>query len=110
MQPTNTVAELPIDATGEVARYTIDAGSFRRTQTVSVHIDGTDTASYRVEFGEEDSDGTIRWFTVDGDFEYSSVASVSDSWQQSEAYIRLMVTTAATTSGATADVAVSRGR
>lgn len=109
MQPTNTVVELPIDATGEAARYTIDSGTFRRTQTVAMYIEGTEAASYRVEFGEKDDSDTIRWFTVDGDYEYSSRSSVSDSWQQSEAYMRIVVTTAAS-SGATADVVVSKGR
>lgn len=108
MDPTNTTVELPIDTTGEIARYTIGVNRFRRAQTVSVYLNSATSASYRIEFGEKDGNGGIQWFTVDGDFEYPSTTTIHDAWEQPSGYMRLVVTTAAA-GGSVATVAVSKG-
>lgn len=100
-----SVTTLPIDATGELAHYGI-TGDDRCL--VAVHLDGTEAASYRIEFGVYDDTETPQWFTADDSYTYSSTATISDSWMQCEQLMRIVVTSAAS-SGATADVYVSRG-
>jgi len=46
----------------------------------------------------------MHWF--DDEITYTSVTDVDDAWQQAEAYLRIRVTTAAT-SGATAKILVA---
>lgn len=98
-----------IDATGEVAQYQIiTGGTPRRVKTVSLNISGSEAASYQVEFGEMDAEsGEIEWYDP-SEYAYTSTTSVHDGWVQSETYLRILVTGAAT-AGATASISVSSG-
>lgn len=109
MQPTNRPLELPIDTTGEIAHYRISDVSSVWSYAVTIHLDATEAASYRLEFGGPTGDGEVRWFEAGSDFEFADMTSFERGWRQSESRLRLVVTSAAS-SGATADVLVSRGR
>ena len=111
---TDRVHTLPIDATGEIARFDVSVpGSHKpeRSATIELTIDGDATADYSVEFGSLDAvDGEdmIHWFGVPDDFSYASTAYVDDAWVQSREYVRIMVDTAAA-SGNEARVVLTYG-
>lgn len=105
MLEANIVHNLAIDSVGEIGQWQARV-NHEEGGIVGLNIEGTASASYEVDVGVRDGAGGIQWFGPEAS--YSTVTSVSDGWQQAEQYIRIRVTSAAT-SGATADVAVSRG-
>ena len=109
---TDRVHTLPIDATGELARFAVSGShNLARSATIELSIDGDAPASYSLEFGSidaEDGESTIHWFGVPDDFSYSSTDYVEDAWTQSRRYIRIMVEEAAT-AGSEARVVVTYG-
>ena len=109
---TDRVHTLPIDATGELARFAVGGGpGFSRTSTLELRIEGDAAAAYHLEFGLEDSEDrdTIHWYEVPDDFAYASTTTVEDAWQQSRRFVRVMVDEAAT-AGSTATVSLAYGR
>lgn len=111
MQPTSKVHTLPVDESGEIGLYNIASYQFDHYRTVALKIDGSDAASYRVEFGGKraDDEDEIYWFDDGDQYAYESTDTVRDNWQQAEAYLRIVVTDPAS-SGSTAEVLVARGR
>lgn len=96
---TDRVHTLPIDATGELARFAVSGShNLARSATIELTIDGDAPASYSLEFGSidaEDGESTIHWFDVPDDFTYPSTGHVDDAWVQSRRYVRIMVDEAA---------------
>ena len=109
---TDRVHTLPIDATGELARFAVSGShNLARSATIELSIDGDAAADYHLEFGSIDAvDGedTIHWFGVPDDFSYASTDYVEDAWTQSRRYIRIMIDSAAP-SGSEARVVVTYG-
>lgn len=85
MEPCNRLITVPIDSTGEVARFSV-------AELVGFNIDGDASASYAVDVGVE-TDSGFHWFQDQAT--YSSTTAVSDSWKQAEPMLRIRVTTAA---------------
>ena len=109
---TDRVHTLPIDATGELARFAVSGShNLARSGTIELTIDGDAPADYSLEFGSIDAvdgESMIHWFPVPDDFSYASTDYVEDAWVQSRRYVRIMVDTAAT-SGSEARVVVTYG-
>lgn len=101
----NETHTVSIDSTGEVATFDVKE-SHAHDETIGLNIDGTEATDYAVDLGGPDGNGGITWFT--GEVTYSSTAEVRDGWQQAEKYIRIRVTTAAS-SGSEATIYLARG-
>lgn len=108
MEPTNRLLTKAIDATGELAVFQIRANTDPDAKHIGLNIDGDEAASYAVDVGAPDGEGGVRWISQN-EAEYTDSASVSDGWRQTEKYLRIRVTTAAATTGSSADLYVSRG-
>lgn len=105
LNPNNTET-VPIDGTGEIARYEVSTPS-GGAPTIGLNIDGDDVASYAVDVGGSDSDDEATvWFN--DEVTYTDVSSVSDGWVQAEEWVRIRVTSAAT-AGSEAVVYLARG-
>lgn len=111
-QETDHVHTLPIDGTGELARFEVGGGpGFTRKSLVELRIEGDAAASYTVEFGVDDAEerGVYHWYEDPADFSYTAATTVEDAWEQSRRYVRIWIDEAAT-SGAEAQVSLAYGR
>lgn len=101
---TNTTWSIPIGATGEVLRYNA-IGKYDAAKRLGFHLDGDEAADYSIDVGvDANGDGTVKWF--DDYATYSSKSSIHDGWDWSEQWLRIRVTTAAS-SGSEATVYLS---
>lgn len=105
--PTNSIETVAIDSTGELAHFRITGPMDDDPPTVGLNIDGDASASYAVDVGSRNDDADpITWFTDEAT--YSSTTDVSDAWIQTETYMRIRVTSAAT-AGSEATLYVAKG-
>lgn len=103
----------------EVTTIAIDSqGQFECTltfqdshsQTVNILLSGTDTADYEVYVGGEDEDGGVNWFDgITPKFSYSGVSEIDETFDTPARYVRVDVTAAASTGGATAELLIASG-
>jgi hypothetical protein len=101
----NFVREVPIDQTGEIGTFLVRRSDTANVEDVGVYIDGTDTASYAVDVGENENNAVKYWF--EDQHTYDSTDKVSDMFTMPARFLRVRVTTAASTSGATAKLLIA---
>lgn len=107
MDNINQSQTIPIDDTGEVARVNLEEVG-RPAWLIGLSLDDADAAaSYAVDLGVPDGSGGVDWVATD-EVTYSSVTEISDTWDQPERYLRVRVTSAASTDD-TARLTVSAG-
>lgn len=106
-EATNSIETLPIDSTGELAHFRITNPMDDDPPTVGLNIDGDEAASYAVDVGGRNNESDpITWFTDEAT--YSSTSRVSDAWIQTETFMRIRVTSAAS-AGSEATLYVAQG-
>lgn len=96
----NTTQSEAIDSTGTIADVELGAEPGTNPTEVDVRIEGTDSADYVVEVAAADE---TTWFE---EASVTGASSVSEKFETPHARLRVRVTTAATTGGATADVLI----
>jgi hypothetical protein len=100
VQDTNTTGNEAIDSQRTIADVELGAEPGTNPAEVDVRIEGTDSADYVVEVADADE---TTWFE---EASVTGASSVSEKFETPHARLRVRVTTAASTGGATADVLV----
>lgn len=97
---TNNTGNEAIDTQRTIADVELGAEPGINATEVDVRIEGTDSADYAVEVADADETTWFEQASVTG------ASSVSEAFTTPHARLRVRVTTAATTGGATADVLI----
>jgi len=100
VEETNKTGNEAIDSQRTIADVELGAEPGTNPTEVDVRIEGTDSADYAVEVAAEDE---TTWFEEAAP---TGASSVSEKFTTPHARLRVRVTTAATTTDATADVLV----